>query len=85
MFTTDFEQRVGEYLEWRAQNLSDDIMSELLTVEFVDETGTTRNLTRQEMGIYCSIVLGERDDHAAHRLVQHAARGAPRPAARTRA
>jgi cytochrome P450 len=38
-----------EYIEWRAQHPSDDLMTELLEAEFEDETGTTRRLTRIEV------------------------------------
>ena len=36
------------YIEWRASHPSDDIMTELLNVEFIDETGTVRRLRREE-------------------------------------
>ena len=53
---------VGEifdaYIDWRAEHPSDDIMTELLNVEFVDETGTTRRLTRDEMLVYLNVVAG---------------------------
>jgi cytochrome P450 len=53
---------VGEmfaaYIDWRAENPSDDIMTDLLTVEFVDETGTARRLTRQEILVYLNVVAG---------------------------
>ena len=53
---------VGEqfeaYIDWRAEHPSDDIMTELLNVEFVDETGTTRRLTRQEILVYLNVVAG---------------------------
>ena len=48
----------GAYIDWRATNPSDDIMTELLNVEFVDETGTTRRLTRDELLIYLNVVAG---------------------------
>ena len=32
----------GSYIDWRAEHPSDDIMTDLLTAEFVDETGTQR-------------------------------------------
>ncbi len=38
-----------EYIEWRAEHPSDDLMTELLQAEFEDETGTTRRLTRAEV------------------------------------
>ena len=37
-----------EYIDWRADHPSDDLMTELLQAEFEDETGTTRRLTRAE-------------------------------------
>ena len=48
----------AEFIDWRAQHPSDDIMSELLFAEFEDETGTTRRLTRDEVLIYVSVVSG---------------------------
>jgi cytochrome P450 len=38
-----------EYIEWRAKNPSDDLMTELLEAEFEDETGTMRRLSRPEV------------------------------------
>ena len=58
MFSTPFGQQMAEYLDWRVEHPSDDIVTELLTVEFVDETGTTRTLTRDEVSTYSSVVLG---------------------------
>ena len=46
------------YIDWRAEHPADDIMTELLNVEFVDETGTTRRLTRDELLIYLNVVAG---------------------------
>jgi cytochrome P450 len=46
------------YIDWRVDHPSDDIMTELLNAEFVDETGTTRNLTRQELLTYLNVVAG---------------------------
>lgn len=48
----------GEYLDWRVDNPSDDIMSELLHTEFEDETGTRRRLTRGEILAYVQVVAG---------------------------
>jgi cytochrome P450 len=48
----------GDYIEWRAAHPSDDIMTELLNVEFTDETGTERTLTRQELLTYLEVVAG---------------------------
>ena len=46
------------YIDWRVDNPSDDIMTELLNAEFVDETGTTRRLTRLELLTYLNVVAG---------------------------
>ena len=46
------------YIDWRADHPSDDIMTELLNAEFVDETGVSRNLTRQELLTYLNVVAG---------------------------
>jgi cytochrome P450 len=52
------EESFRDYIEWREKNPSDDIMTDLLNVEFEDETGTTRKLTRQELLTYISVVSG---------------------------
>lgn len=46
------------YIDWRQDNPSDDIMTELLNVEFTDEHGVTRKLTREELLIYINVVAG---------------------------
>jgi cytochrome P450 len=46
------------YIDWRKDNPSDDIMTELLNVEFTDEHGVTRRLTREELLIYINVVAG---------------------------
>jgi cytochrome P450 len=48
----------ADYVEWRAEHPSDDIMTELLNVEFTDETGTVRKLTRAELLTYLEVVAG---------------------------
>jgi cytochrome P450 len=45
-----------EYLNWRTKNPSDDLMSQLIQVEFEDETGTIRRLTREEILIFVNIL-----------------------------
>jgi cytochrome P450 len=50
--------RFAEYIDWRAEHPSDDLMTELLTAEFEDETGTVRRLTREEVLMYVSVVAG---------------------------
>jgi cytochrome P450 len=48
----------GQFIDWRAEHPSDDIMTELLHVEFEDETGAVRRLRRDELLIYISVVSG---------------------------
>jgi cytochrome P450 len=48
----------AEYIEWRAHNPSDDLMTVLLNAEFEDETGTTRTLTRPEVLTYTQVLAG---------------------------
>ncbi len=48
----------GEYIDWRADHPSDDIMTDLLQAEFEDETGTVRRLTRDELLTYISVITG---------------------------
>jgi cytochrome P450 len=48
----------AEYIDWRAENPSDDIMTDLLNAEFEDETGTRRRLSRQEVLTYVEVVAG---------------------------
>jgi cytochrome P450 len=45
-----------EYIEWRATHPSDDLMTDLLQAEFEDETGTRRNLSRQEVLSYVNLL-----------------------------
>ena len=46
----------GDYIDWRVEHPSDDIMTQLLYAEFEDETGTVRRLTREELLAYVNIV-----------------------------
>jgi cytochrome P450 len=48
----------ANYVEWRSKNPSDDLMTELLTIEFEDEKGVTRRLAREEILTYINIVSG---------------------------
>ncbi|TXI36337.1 MAG: cytochrome P450, partial [Mycobacterium sp.] len=48
----------GDYLAWRTKNPSDDLITELLNVEFDDETGATRRLSTQELLIFLAVVAG---------------------------
>ena len=46
----------ADYIDWRAEHPSDDLMTELLNVEFEDETGTVRRLRREELLLYINVV-----------------------------
>ena len=57
------EQRLSgdlfaDYIDWRVEHPSDDIMTHLLTAEFADEHGETVRLTRDELLTYLRIVAG---------------------------
>ena len=45
-----------EYIDWRAENPADDIMTELLTAEFQDVDGQRRRLTRDEVLGYVNLL-----------------------------
>ena len=48
----------ADYIVWRADHPSDDLMTHLLNATFEDETGETRTLTRQEVLTYTSVIAG---------------------------
>jgi cytochrome P450 len=48
----------ADYVEWRSNNPSDDLMTALLNVEFTDDRGVTRKLTRKEVLHYTQVVAG---------------------------
>jgi cytochrome P450 len=47
-----------DYIDWREQHPSDDVMTALLNAEFEDERGVTRRLTRDEVLLYINVVAG---------------------------
>jgi cytochrome P450 len=47
-----------DYVEWRATNPSDDLITDLLNVEFDDEHGVRRRLTKDEILIFMAVVAG---------------------------
>ena len=55
----------AEYIDWRAEHPSDDLMTALLNAEFEDETGEFRRLTREEILTYCSLLAGAGNETAA--------------------
>ena len=48
----------ADYIDWRLEHPSDDLMSDLLRAEFEDENGDTRRLTRDEALLYTTVVAG---------------------------
>ena len=48
----------ADYVDWRSKNPSDDLMTALLNVEFEDERGMVRKLTRTEVLHYTQVVAG---------------------------
>jgi cytochrome P450 len=62
MPTFDAERTVGqseafaEYIDWRAEHPSDDLMTELLQAEYTDVEGVRRRLTREEVLGYVNLV-----------------------------
>jgi cytochrome P450 len=48
----------ADYIDWRAEHPSDDIMTELLQAEFEDENGVVRRLTRDELLTYIGVIAG---------------------------
>ena len=55
----------GEYIDWRAEHPSDDLMTEMLTAEFEDETGAVRRLTRDEVLTYVNLLAGAGNETTA--------------------
>ncbi|OHV42798.1 cytochrome [Parafrankia soli] len=48
----------AEYVDWREKNPSNDLITELLGVEFEDENGIVRNLTKPEILTFLTVVAG---------------------------
>ena len=48
----------ADYIDWRAEHPSDDLMTHLLTAEFDDEHGVRRTLTRDEVLVYTAVIAG---------------------------
>ncbi len=55
----------AEYIDWRAAHPSDDLMTELMTAEFEDETGTVRTLTRDELLTYVNLLAAAGNETTA--------------------
>lgn len=52
------QELYAQYIDWRYEHPSDDIITELINVEFEDETGTRRHLRRDELLMYVSLLAG---------------------------
>jgi cytochrome P450 len=52
----------GDYLDWRKDNPSDDLMTQLVTLEFDDDTGTSRQLRREEILTYLNLIASAGTD-----------------------
>ena len=48
----------AEYVEWREKNPSDDLITDLLHVEFEDINGVSRRLTKEEILIFLAVIAG---------------------------
>jgi len=55
----------AEYIQWREDNPSDDLMTDMLNVEFEDEEGVTRKLTREEILTQVNLLSGAGNDTTA--------------------
>ena len=58
----------AEYIDWRADNPSDDLMTDLLQAEFEDPSGEVRKLTRDEILIFVNI-LATAGNETTNRLI----------------
>ena len=48
----------ADYVTWREKNPSDDLITELLGIEFEDVSGRLRRLTREEILIFLAVIAG---------------------------
>jgi cytochrome P450 len=51
-------EALGDYIDWRIKNPSNDVMTELLNAEYTDENGVRRTLTRDEVLTYVTVLAG---------------------------
>jgi cytochrome P450 len=52
------DEAFADYIDWRAEHPSDDLMTELLNAEFEDHTGVRRTLSREEILGYVGLLAG---------------------------
>jgi cytochrome P450 len=58
----------NQYLDWRAEHPTDDVMSQLLTMELEDQTGTRRRLRREEIVTYLTLITSAGSDTTAQAI-----------------
>jgi cytochrome P450 len=58
-------QWFNDYLDWREKNPANDVMTQLLNLEFVDDTGATRKLRRDETVTYLTLITSAGSDTTA--------------------
>jgi cytochrome P450 len=58
----------GDYLDWRVKHPSDDLMTQLLSTEFEDDTGATRGLTRDEILTFLNLIASAGTDTTSRLL-----------------
>jgi cytochrome P450 len=59
-----------DYITWRVEHPSDDLMTALVQAEFEDETGAVRRLTRDELLIFVN-VLATAGNETTNRVIGH--------------
>jgi len=50
------------YIDWRMKNPSEDLMTQLINAEIIDEEGTKRTLTRDEISVFVTVLVGAGND-----------------------
>jgi cytochrome P450 len=53
-----YNEDFADYIDWRAKNPSDDLMTQLLNAEYEDVDGTHKKLTREEVLAYVGLLAG---------------------------
>lgn len=56
----------AEYIDWRAENPSDDLMTDLLNAELEEEDGSFRRLTRDEVLTYTTLLSSAGAETTGH-------------------
>lgn len=58
VFVVPNNEMIADYVDWRAQHPSDDLMTDLIHAEVETEDGSTRQLTRPEVMTYIGTIMG---------------------------